>query len=111
MAISIEWDITNASVIDDGSLKNIVIQVCFDVKGSDGDLQGFTQSDVMLGKPDPSKFTNIDSVTKDQMVAWTKAALGGRVKEFEDRVIEQIERQRKPMPRAFIPEWAKSNEQ
>lgn len=111
MAISIEWDITNASVIDSGNLKNVVLQVCFDVRGSDGNLQGFTQSDVMLGSPDPSKFTDIDDVTKEQMVAWTKAALGGRVKEFEDRVIEQIERQRKPQPKSFIPKWAKSNEQ
>jgi hypothetical protein len=111
MAISIEWNITQVSVVDVDSLKNVAIQVCFDVKGSDGNLQGFTQSDVMLGKTDPTKFTDIDNVTKEQMVSWTKAALGGRVKEFEDRVIEQIERQRVPQPRPFIPEWAKKDEQ
>lgn len=111
MAISIEWVITRASVIDKDGLKNVAIQVCFDVKGSDGNLQGFTQSDVMLGTPDPAKFTAIDKVTNDQMVAWTKAALGGRVKEFEDRVIEQIERQRTPQPKPFIPSWAEVNEQ
>jgi hypothetical protein len=111
MAISIEWDITHVSVVDVDNLKNVAVQVCFDVKGSDGKLQGFTQSDVMLGETDPAKFTAIEKVTKEQMVAWTKAALGGRVKEFEDRVIEQIERQRIPQPRPFIPTWAKKNEQ
>jgi hypothetical protein len=111
MAISIEWIITRLEVVNKDGLNNVAIQACFDVKGSDGDLQGFTQSDVMLGSPDPSKFTDIDDVTKEQMIAWTKAALGGRVKEFEDRVIEQIERQRKPQPKSFIPKWAKSNEQ
>ena len=43
---------------------------------------------------------------KEQAVAWTKKALGDRVKEFEDRVIEQIERQRTPQPQSIVlPLW------
>lgn len=106
MAISIEWIITRLEVVNKDGLNNVAIQACFDVKGSDGDLQGFTQSDVSFGSPDPAKFTPIEQVTKEQAVAWTKSALGGRVQEFEARVIEQIERQRVPQSQPFIPTWA-----
>jgi hypothetical protein len=110
MAISIEWIITRLEVVNKDGLNNVAIQACFDVKGSDGYLQGFTQSDVSFGSPDPAKFTPIEQVTKEQAVAWTKAALGGRVKEFEDRVIEQIERQRTPQPQAIVLPWMPTNE-
>lgn len=106
MAISIEWVITRLEIVNKDGLDNVAIQACFDVKGSDGDLQGFTQSDVSFGNPDPAKFTPIEQVTQEQAVAWVKTVLGGRVQEFEDRVIEQIERQRVPQPTPFIPAWA-----
>ena len=105
MTISIEWIVTRLKVVNTPDLDNVAIQACFDVKGADGDLQGFTQSDVLLGDPDPSTFTPIDQVTKEQAVAWTRAALGGRVKEFEDRVIEQIERQRTARPQSVVLPW------
>lgn len=106
MAIEIEWVITRIEVIYKDGLDNVAIQACFEVKGSDGDLQGFTQGDVAFGAPDPANFTPIEQVTKEQAIAWTKAALGDRVKEFEDRAIEQIERQRVPQPTVFTPSWA-----
>jgi hypothetical protein len=109
MTISIEWIITRLEAVNKDGLDNVAIQACFDVKGSDGNLQGFTQSDITLGEPDLVKFTPIEQVTKEQAVAWTKAALGGRVQEFEARVIEQIERQRTPQPKPYIPSWAQND--
>jgi hypothetical protein len=105
MAVSIEWIITRLEVVNKDGLNNVAIQARFDVKGSDGDLQGFTQSDVSFGNPDPATFTPIEQVTKEQAVAWVKKALGDRVKEFEDRVIEQIERQRTPQLQPIILPW------
>jgi len=110
MAILIEWDITHIAVIDNGNLKSVAVQVCFDVKGSDGALQGFTQSDVMLGETNTAKFTPIEQVTKEQVIAWVKKALGSRVTEFENRVIEQIERQRVPQPKSITLPWMSTNE-
>jgi len=109
MTVSIEWDITNIAVIDNGNLKNVAVQVCFDVKGSDGKLQGFTQGDVMLGETNRAKFTPIEQVTKEQVIAWVKHALGDKVKEFENRVIEQIERQRIPSPKSIDLPWISKN--
>ena len=105
MAISIEWIITRLEVVNKDGLNNVAIQACFDVEGSDGDLKGFTQSDVSFSSTDPTKFTPIEQVTKEQAVAWVKKALGDRVKEFEDRVIEQIERQRTPQPQSITLPW------
>lgn len=110
MAISFEWIITRLEVVNKDGLENVAIQACFDVKGSDGDLQGFTQSDVSFGNPDLTKFTPIEQVTKEQAVAWTKAALGDRVKELEACVIEQIERQRTPQSQAITLPWMPTNE-
>jgi len=110
MAISIEWIITRLEVVNKDGLNNVAIQACFDVEGSDGDLKGFTQSDVSFASTDPVTFTPIEQVTKEQAVAWTKKALGDRVKEFEDCVIEQIERQRTPQPQSIILPWMPTSE-
>lgn len=103
--LNIEWKITRLEVINKDGLPNVAIQSCFDVKATEDfngkELQGFAQGDVLLLPPsDPSKFTDIQNVTEEQAIAWTKAALGDRVAEFEGRVSEQIgwQKQEKPEP-------------
>lgn len=106
MAIDITWKITRIEIVDRDELKNVAIQVCFDVSGVDEeDHRGFAQGDVLLGAPNPDTFTDIQLVTKEQAIAWTKAALGDRVAEFEGRVEEQIGRQKQPKPKAAELTW------
>jgi hypothetical protein len=110
MAISIEWIVTRLEVMHKDGLENVAVQACFDVEGSDGDLKGFTQSDVSFASTDPATFTPIEQVTKEQAAAWVKKALGSRVTEFEDRVVEQIERQRAPQPKSIDLPWMAASE-
>lgn len=111
MSVEITWKITRIEIIDKDDLKNVAIQSCFDVSGVDeDDHRGFAQGDVLLGAPDPDKFTDIQSVTEEQAIAWTKAALGDRVAEFEGRVLEQIGWQKQPKPQSADLPWMKSDE-
>lgn len=106
MSITYTWKITRLEVINKDGLDNVAIQACFDVSGVDeDDHRGFTQSDVMLLPPNPDTFTDISSVTAEQAVAWTKAALGDRVAEFEGRVAEQIGWQKEERPQSIDLPW------
>lgn len=115
MAISIQWKITRLEVINKDGLQNVAIQSCFDVKATEDyngkELQGFAQGDALLLPPsDPSKFTDISNVTEEQAIAWTKAALGDRVAEFEGRVSEQIGWQKKDQPKPADLPWMNTEE-
>jgi hypothetical protein len=113
MAVSIVWKITRLEVVNKDGLENVAIQSCFDVKATEDyngkELQGFAQGDVLLHAPDPSNFADITSVTEEQAVAWTKAALGDRVAEFEGRVSEQIGWQKKDQPKPADLPWMQSD--
>jgi len=71
---------------------------------------GRSTSVIVLGETNAAKFTPIEQVTKEQVIAWVKKALGSRVTEFENRVIEQIERQRVPQPKSITLPWMSTNE-
>jgi hypothetical protein len=107
MAIALEWIITRFEVINKDDLSNVVIRTHFDIKGVDGDLQAFIQSGASLGDTDPDGFTPLEQVTSEQAVAWTKTALGDKVRDLENRVIEQIERQRvaRLSSQSLTPSW------
>lgn len=106
MGITYTWKITRLEVVDQGDLKDVAIQSCFDVYGEDEEgHKGFAQGDVLLGTPNPDTFTDISSVTHEQAIAWTKAALPNNGADFETRVAEQIGWQKQPKPKAAELSW------
>lgn len=109
MAITNTWKITRLEIINKDNLNDVAIQVCFDVSGADeNDKRGFAQGDVLLGNPDPAKFTPISEVTEAQAIAWTKAALGDRVAFYEKMVADQIASQYEEKPKAADLPWISS---
>lgn len=109
MAITNTWKITRIEVLNKDNLNDVAIQVCFDVSGADeNDKRGFAQGDVLLGNPDPSKFTPISEVTEAQAIAWTKAALGDRVAFYEKMVADQIASQYEERPKDADLPWLKT---
>lgn len=106
MANTLTWKITRLEIINKDGLDNVAMQSCFDVSGVDeNDKRGFAQGDVLLGNPDPSKFTPISEVTEEQAIAWTKAALGDRVAFYEKMVADQIASQYVEKPQAADLPW------
>lgn len=109
MAITNTWKITRVEVLNKDNLENVAIQVCFGISGADeNDKRGFVQGDVLLGNPDPSKFTPIDQVTEDQVISWTKAALADRVVQFEKMIADQIASQYEEKPKDADLPWLKT---
>lgn len=110
MSINYEWIVTRLEAVDKDGLKNVAIQACFDVKGTEDNKEGFAQGDVMLIAPDPKKFTSISNVTHEQAIQWVKDALGDRVAEFEKRIEGQIEYLKTPQPKAVDMPWMAKEE-
>ena len=110
MAITITWKITQLRVVDQGDLKNVAMQACFDVSGVDeADHRGFAQGDVLLlPVSDPAKFADISTVSEEQVIAWVRAALGDRVSFFEGQVTDQIGWQKQPKPQPADLPWLKT---
>jgi len=109
MAITYTWKITRLEVVDQGDLKDVAVQACFDVHGEDEEgHKGFAQSDVKLLPTDPANFTDIQNVSHEQAIAWTKTALPNNGADFEARVAEQIGWQKQPKPRAVELSWMKN---
>lgn len=108
MANTYSWSITQVMVEDRSGLSDVAIQVCFDVKGEDADgHQGMMQSDTYLNPiSDPSAFTPWDNVSQEQVIAWTKAALGSdRVAQIYKQLDDQISWAAAPKPKAATLSW------
>ena len=90
MATTYTWDCsvvdTYPSHTDDNSVtqSDVVYNVHWRVTGNDGVNTTTNIGTQTLEVSDLSSFTSFDSITHDDMVAWTKAALGAeRVSELE----------------------------
>ncbi len=101
--ITYTWKVNKMEVVNEGSLQNVAIISYFVCQGEDENgLKGQAGSDVHLLPPDPADFTDIYSVTAQQAVDWTLAALGeSGVQKFQNMVEQQIEGQKLPTP-SFI---------
>lgn len=110
--INITWKVKQLEAMEQDPLSGVIVTVCFEVKGEEDGKQGFSSGDTKLSPPDSSSFTALSSCTEEQVIAWTKAALGeSGVKMFEDRVREQIGWQKVPQPRTVALPWAPGNSQ
>lgn len=69
----------------------VVYNVHWRVTGSDGTNEATVIGTQILETADLSGFTAFDSVTHDQMIAWTQAAMGAeRVAEMEGSLDKQL---------------------
>lgn len=103
--INYTWKVTKFEVIDEGPLSDVAVISYFECLGEEGGLKGSASSDVRLLPPDPGNFIPLDSVTADEAVNWTLAALGERAEVYEEMVKDQIEGQKLPVPRAVELPW------
>lgn len=103
--ISYTWKVTKFEVINEGPLSDVAVISYFECNGEENGLRGVVGSDVRLLPPDPSNFIPLADVTSDEAVAWTLAALGDRAKICEEMVLQQIEEQKLPKPRAVELPW------
>ena len=74
-----------------GSLSDVVTNIHWTAKETDGEYVGSLYGDAPLQEADSKSFTAYDSLKKDDVILWLKSALGAeKVKEIEDKITEQI---------------------
>ena len=87
-----------------GSLSYVVTTVHWTASDADGDHTGSSYGSVGLAEADSGSFTAYADITKDNAVAWAKAALGAdEVTAVEASIAAQITESKTPTTASGVP--------
>jgi hypothetical protein len=101
------WKVRQIEAINEDALENVVVTVCFAIDGNENGLKGYVEGDVKLLPPDADHFTKLADATEEQVIGWTKAALGDNgVAQVESRLQAQIDAQKAAQPKVVPLPWA-----
>ena len=103
--MAVTWDVVSLdSTKTVGSFSDVVTTVHWTASDADGDHTGNSYGAVALAAPDSSSFTAYADITKDNAIAWAKAALGtDKVSEIEANVATQIQNSKTPTKTFGVP--------
>ena len=89
-----------------GSLSDVVTTVHWTASDADGDHTGYSDGTVGLAEADSGSFTAYADITKDNAIAWAKAALGtDEVTRIETSIAAQITESKTPTKSTGVP-WS-----
>jgi len=89
-----------------GSLSDVVTTVYWTASDADGDHTGSSYGSVGLAAADSGSFTAYASISKDNAIAWAKAALGAdEVTRIETSIAAQITESKTPTTITGVP-WS-----
>ena len=87
-----------------GNLSDVVTTVHWTASDADGDYTGFSYGSVELAEADASSFTAYADISKDNAIAWAKAALGSdKVTAIETNIAAQITESKTPTVTSGVP--------
>ena len=103
--MAVTW---NVSLLDyvktQDSLSDVVSQVHWEVYEVDGIHKARFYGTVLLSAPDASSFTPFADITKENAIAWVKAALGSdKVTELESGIAVQLAEKKSPTKASAVP--------
>ena len=103
--MAVTWDVAALDATKTvGSLSDVVTTVHWTASDTDGDHTGSSYGSVGLAEPDSSSFTAYKDVTKDNAIAWAKAALGSdEVTRIETGIAAQITESKAPTVSSGVP--------
>ena len=103
--MAVTWDIVSLDATKTiGSLSDVVTAIHWTATDSDGDHNGFKYGYVTLADPDSNSFTAYADITKDNAIAWAKAALGSdKVTAIETGIAAQITESKNPTVSSGVP--------
>ena len=103
--MAVTWDVIQLDSLKTvGSLSDVVTTVYWTASDVDGEFTGFANGTIMLAAADSSSFTAYADITKDNAVAWAKAALGSdEVTAIETRIAAQITESKSPTVTSGVP--------
>ena len=105
--MAVTWNVVSLDATKTvGSLSDVVTTVHWTASDADGDHTGSSYGSVGLAEADSGSFTAYASITKDNAVAWAKAALGAdEVTRIETSIAAQITESKTPTTTTGIP-WS-----
>ena len=105
--MAVTWDVVSLNATKTvGSLSDVVTTVHWTASDADGDHTGYSYGSVGLSEPDSGSFTAYADITKDNAVAWAKAALGAdEVTSIETSIAAQITESKTPKTTTCVP-WS-----
>tara|TARA_R100001224_G_scaffold79461_1_gene49555 strand:- start:234 stop:548 length:315 start_codon:yes stop_codon:yes gene_type:complete len=103
--MAVTWDIVALDATKTvGSLSDVVSTVHWTASDVDGDHTGTAYGAVTLAEANSSSFTVYADITKDNAIAWAKAALGSdEVTRIETGIAAQITESKTPTKTSGVP--------
>ena len=105
--MAVTWDVVALDATKTvGSLSDVVTTIHWTASDADGEHTGSAYSTVGLAEADSGSFTAYKDITKDNAVAWAKAALGAdEVTSIETSIAAQITESKTPTTSTGVP-WS-----
>ena len=105
--MTVTWNVVSLDATKTvGSLLDVVTNVHWTASDADGEHTGSAYGSVGLAEADSSSFTAYASITKDNAIAWAKAALGSdEVTRIETSIAAQITESKTPTTTTGVP-WS-----
>ena len=103
--MAVTWDVVSLDATKTvGSLSDVITTVHWTASDADGDHTGSAYGSVGLAEADSGSFTAYASVTKDNAIAWAKAAIGtDEVTAIETGIAAQITESKTPTTTSGVP--------
>ena len=103
--MAVTWDIAALDATKAvGSLSDVVTCIHWRASDTDGDHEGSAYGTVGLAAADSGSFTAYADITKDNAIAWAKAALGSiEVTAIESGIANQITESKSPTKTSGVP--------
>ena len=103
--MAVTWDVVSLDATKTvGSLSDVVTTVHWTASDADGDHTGSAYGSVGLAEANSESFTAYADITKDNAIAWAKAALGSdEVTAIETQIAAQITESKTPTTTSGVP--------
>jgi len=103
--MAVTWNVVSLDATKTvGSLSDVVTTVHWTASDADGDHTGSSYGSIGLAAADSKSFTAYKDITKDNAIAWAKAALGSdEVTAIETKIAAQITESKTPTVTAGVP--------
>ena len=105
--MAVTWNVVSLDATKTvGSLSDVVTTVHWTANDADGEHIGSSYGSVGLAEADSGSFTAYADITRDNAVAWAKAALGAdEVTAIETNIATQITESKTPTKSTGVP-WS-----
>ena len=105
--MAVTWNVVSLNATKTvGSLSDVVTTVHWTASDADGSHSGYSYGSIGLAEADSKSFTAYADITKDNAIAWAKAALGAdEVTSIETSIAAQITESKTPTESFGVP-WS-----